>query len=100
VIIVLGKIAFDAYLNHARRRRLIASKAGFSFTHGAQYSLPDGRTLLCSYHPSLQNTNTGKLTEKMMLDVFKRARKLLAAWERKPSIQASPEFGLKQALPF
>jgi uracil-DNA glycosylase len=98
VIMVLGKIAFDAYLNHARRRRLIASKAGFNFTHGAQYALPDGRILLCSYHPSLQNTNTGKLTEKMMLDVFKRARKLLAAWERKPAIQASPEVRSKASV--
>jgi uracil-DNA glycosylase len=40
--------------------------------------MPDGRTLLCAFHPSLQNTNTGKLTEKMLLDVFKKARGLVA----------------------
>jgi uracil-DNA glycosylase family 4 len=79
VIILLGKIAFDAYLNHARRHNIIPSKAGFKFAHGAQYVLPDGRLLLCSYHPSLQNTNTGKLTEKMMLQVFRRARQLLTS---------------------
>jgi uracil-DNA glycosylase len=41
--------------------------------------MPDGRILLCAFHPSLQNTNTGKLTEKMLLDVFKKAKKLAGA---------------------
>ena len=77
VIVALGKIAFDAYVNYLKRCGLIASKAGFNFAHGAHYSLPDGRTLLCTYHPSLQNTNTGKLTEKMMLEVFESARRLV-----------------------
>jgi uracil-DNA glycosylase len=78
VVCVLGKIAFDSYLNHLKRSGLIASKAGFVFRHGEEYAVPQGRVLLCSYHPSLQNTNTGKLTEKMLLDVFKRAKKLVA----------------------
>jgi uracil-DNA glycosylase family 4 len=77
VIVALGKIAFDAYVNYLKRTGLISSKAGFNFAHGAHYSLPDGRTLLCTYHPSLQNTNTGKLTEKMMLEVFENARRLV-----------------------
>ncbi len=79
VVVVLGKIAFDAYLNFLRDRGLLMTKAGYVFAHGATYSLPDGRTLLCSFHPSLQNTNTGKLTEKMMVDVFRKARKLIVA---------------------
>lgn len=78
VVMVLGKIAFDAYLNYLKRRGLIASKAGFAFRHGVEYALPQGHVLLCAYHPSLQNTNTGKLTEKMLLDVFQRAKKLVA----------------------
>jgi uracil-DNA glycosylase family 4 len=78
VVTVLGKVGFDSYLAHLKRRGLIASKAGYTFAHGAEYPLPEGRVLLCAYHPSLQNTNTGKLTEKMLLDVFKRARKLIA----------------------
>jgi uracil-DNA glycosylase family 4 len=77
VVMVLGRIAFDAYLNFLKRQGLLKSKAGFVFAHGAHYPLPDGRTMLCSFHPSLQNTNTGKLTEKMMVDVLKKARKLM-----------------------
>jgi len=79
VVVVLGKIAFDAYLNYLKRRGDLKSKAGILFGHGETYNLPDGRTLLCSYHPSLQNTLTGKLTEKMFLDVFRKAGKLIAA---------------------
>src|ERR1700756_998906 len=78
VVIVLGKIAFDAYLNYLKRRGDLKSKAGFLFSHGETYKLPDGRTLLCSYHPSLQNTLTGKLTEKMFMDVFRKAKKIIA----------------------
>jgi len=77
IVVVLGRIAFDAYLNYLKRRGEVKSKAGFVFGHGANYQMTDGRTLLCAFHPSLQNTNTGKLTEKMLLDVFKQAKKLL-----------------------
>jgi uracil-DNA glycosylase family 4 len=77
VVLVLGKIAFDAYLNHVKAQGLIKNKSGFLFAHGAHYALTDSRILLCSYHPSLQNTLTGKLTEKMMVDVLRKARKLV-----------------------
>jgi uracil-DNA glycosylase family 4 len=77
VVVALGKIAFDAYLNYLKRSGSLQSKSGFVFGHGAEYPLPGGRVLLSAYHPSLQNTNTGKLTEKMLLDVFQRVRKLL-----------------------
>jgi len=77
VVVVLGKIAFDSYLNYLKRRGELKSKSGFLFGHGETYKLPNGRTLLCSYHPSLQNTLTGKLTEKMFVDVFKKAKKLI-----------------------
>jgi uracil-DNA glycosylase family 4 len=82
VVVALGKIAFDAYMNYLKRAGSLQSKSGFLFAHGAEYPLPGGRILLCAYHPSLQNTNTGKLTEKMLLDVFKRARKLMATARR------------------
>ena len=76
VVVALGKIGFDAYLNHLKRRGLIKSRAAYVFGHGRYYAMPDGRVLLASFHPSLQNTNTGKLTEAMFLEIFKLARRL------------------------
>ena len=76
VVVCLGKIAFDGFLNHQMRAGRIASRTGLVFGHGAEYELPGGLILLASYHPSLQNTNTGKLTRPMFLEVFMRARKL------------------------
>ena len=76
VVVCLGKIAFDGFLNHQLRAGRIAARAQFQFRHGAEYTLPGGITLMASYHPSLQNTNTGKLTRAMFLDVFTRAREL------------------------
>jgi uracil-DNA glycosylase family 4 len=77
VVVCLGKIAFDGLLAHARRIGLLAPRpAALSFAHGAQFALPNGLIVLASYHPSLQNTNTGKLTRPMFLDIFARARQL------------------------
>jgi uracil-DNA glycosylase family 4 len=76
VIVALGKIGFDAYLNYVKRRGLIASKKPYIFKHGASYRLPDGKTLLASYHPSNQNTQTGKLTRKMFVEIFQEAAEL------------------------
>jgi len=76
VIVALGKIGFDAYLNYVKRSGLIASKKTYIFKHGASYRLPDGKTLLASYHPSNQNTQTGKLTGKMFVEIFREAAEL------------------------
>jgi len=76
VIVALGRIAFDAYLNFLKRRKLIASKRDYEFRHGAEYALPHGPVLLASYHPSNQNTQTGKLTKQMFRKIFERAREL------------------------
>jgi uracil-DNA glycosylase family 4 len=76
VIVCLGKIAFDGCLAHLERTGVIPSKSGYRFAHAAEYALPNGLHLLASYHPSLQNTNTGKLTKPMLRSVFRRARKL------------------------
>jgi uracil-DNA glycosylase family 4 len=76
VIVALGRIGFEAYLNYLKRRKLIAGKGAYEFGHGAEFSLPDGRILLASYHPSNQNTQTGKLTKEMFRKIFKRARQL------------------------
>lgn len=76
VVVVLGKIAFDGYLNHLKRAGKLEKKSAYTFAHRAEYELPDGKTMLCSFHPSLQNTNTGRLTREMMLAVFQRAAML------------------------
>ena len=76
VIVALGKIAFEAYLNSLKRRGQISSKKPYLFKHAASYSMPDGKTLLASYHPSNQNTQTGKLTREMFLRIFREARRL------------------------
>jgi uracil-DNA glycosylase family 4 len=77
LVVALGRIGFEAYLNHLRRKGVIKTKAEYLFGHSLTYTMPNGRTLLTSYHPSNQNTNTGKLTEEMFTEIFRKARKLL-----------------------
>jgi uracil-DNA glycosylase family 4 len=74
VIVALGKIGFDSYLNYLKRRGLIRTRAPYVFAHGASYNMPDGKMLLASYHPSNQNTQTGKLTRPMFVEIFRKAR--------------------------
>src|ERR1700723_1712278 len=76
VVVCLGRIAFDGYLEHMERTGQCERKPRFKFSHGAEYALPGERYLVASYHPSLQNTNTGKLTRGMFFKVFERARVL------------------------
>ena len=77
VVVALGRIAFDSYLDVLKTRGVIASRAGFVFGHNREYRVaPAQPVLISSYHPSQQNTSTGKLTEKMLRDVFRRARRV------------------------
>jgi len=76
IVVCLGKIAFDGLMASLLRTGIVSSRRGFVFRHGAEFTLPDGRVVLCAYHPSLQNTNTGRLTRPMLLAVFHRAREL------------------------
>lgn len=75
VVVVLGKLAFDIYLSVLRDRGLIKSRSAFHFGHNVAH--PVTPLLISSYHPSQQNTSTGRLTDKMLLDVFQRARRAL-----------------------
>ena len=76
VIVALGRIGFEAYLNYLKRRKQIASKKDYLFAHAAEYAIAPAHTLLASYHPSNQNTQTGKLTKGMFQKIFIRAREL------------------------
>ena len=76
VVVCLGRIAFDGLLARESRLGHLLKRADFVFAHAAEYTLPSGLVAIASYHPSLQNTNTGKLTRAMLMSVFKRARKL------------------------
>ena len=90
VVVPLGKIAFDAYLGAHRERnpreydttgmfgdRRPRSARRPQFGHGATHALPGGIQLVASYHPSQQNTQTGRLTRQMFEDVFATVRQLL-----------------------
>jgi uracil-DNA glycosylase family 4 len=76
VVVCLGKIAFDGYLAHLLAAGVIARKSLYRFAHAAEYILPNGLHLLASYHPSLRNTNTGRLNAAMFIRIFVRARAL------------------------
>jgi uracil-DNA glycosylase family 4 len=87
VVVCLGKIAFDGYASHLIRTGRIANRKGWVFRHGAEYSLPDGQHIVATYHPSLQNTNTGLLTRSMFRDIFLRARELAEL----PTLELAPK---------
>jgi uracil-DNA glycosylase len=76
VVVCLGRIAFDGLLAHEARTGKPPARSALVFAHGAEYTLPSGLIAITSYHPSLQNTNTGKLTRPMLLAVFRRSRAL------------------------
>jgi uracil-DNA glycosylase family 4 len=75
VVVVLGKIAFDTYLTILKASGAINRMADFRFGHNVLYPLRPA--LLCSYHPSQQNTSTGKLTQEMLDGIFVRAAALI-----------------------
>jgi uracil-DNA glycosylase family 4 len=77
VVVALGKLAFDNYLDVLKSRGIIRSRASFVFGHNKEFRTAPGQPMLISsYHPSQQNTSTGKLTEAMLAAVFRRARRL------------------------
>jgi len=77
VVLPLGRIAFEAWLRAAGWWETLAPADRPRFIHGSQITLPDGTALLSSYHPSRQNTNTGRLTRTMWHEIFRRARRLV-----------------------
>ena len=77
-VLALGRIAFDAYLTLLKQRGAMGSRAAYRFAHGASFSLPGGLPrLFASYHPSQQNTQTGRLTPAMFAGVLRQVRRFL-----------------------
>ena len=84
VVLSLGRIAHDSWLKAAGWWATLEPRDRPTFAHGAVTILPDGVALVASYHPSRQNTNTGRLTRAMWHGVFDRVRRLLATGRRTP----------------
>jgi uracil-DNA glycosylase len=83
-VLALGKIALDAYLSTLIEQSKITIRAPYKFGHGASYKLPGVLPrLFASYHPSQQNTNTGRLTPAMFLGVLRQIRRYLSSGDRK-----------------
>ncbi|WP_075501564.1 uracil-DNA glycosylase [Candidatus Pelagibacter communis] len=74
VIVTLGKVAFDNCTKLYKQKFYIKKK--FTFKHGKTQLLPNGIIILSSYHPSPRNVNTKLVTNKMMVNLFKKAKKL------------------------
>ncbi len=79
VVVALGRIGHEAYLRASGWWERLAPRARPAFGHGAEAVLPDGRVLIASFHPSRQNTQTGRLTRAMWQSVFDRARALVTS---------------------
>ncbi len=82
VVVALGKIAFDSFLKAYQENGGVVPKPRPQFGHGSVAELERGLTLLGSYHPSQQNTFTGRLTREMFYAVFKKARDILESRRR------------------
>jgi len=77
-VLALGKIAWDAYLEILKRRRVIESRARFKFAHGAEEEVAPGTPRLFGvYHPSQQNTQTGRVTLAMYAQVLRRIQRFV-----------------------
>jgi len=84
VVLALGKVAWDTYLGILKDRGAIESRAPFAFAHGAEAKFPgDGPMLVGAFHPSQQNTQTGKLTPAMYAEVLSRITRLLKSFQSK-----------------
>jgi uracil-DNA glycosylase family 4 len=89
VVVCLGRLAFDTYLSVLQRDGVIGSRAAFRFEHGAVHSSLSP-VVISSYHPSQQNTSTGRLTREMLHGIFETARDVLSNSSGRPAARDKP----------
>ena len=77
IIITLGKVAFDNCLKYFKKKYNLTKK--MHFKHGKSYSLPGNITLIPCYHPSPRNVNTKLISEKMIISLFRKAKRISKA---------------------
>ncbi len=77
VVVCLGRIGFEAFLRFGQSQGWVDKLSRYKFEHGAEHVLHGKLTVLCAFHPSQQNTFTGRLTRPMLLSVFRRAAELV-----------------------
>ncbi len=78
VVICLGRLGFDAIMRLYKTRGWFhGPRSAYPFAHGAEHPIANAPTVICSYHPSQQNTFTGRLTEPMLDSVFQRAQQII-----------------------
>lgn len=99
VVLVLGRIGWEHWLRAAGWWESLGVRDRPEFSHGAETTLPDGTVLISSFHPSRQNTNTGRLTRPMWRNVFERIRTILPAGRRSPASPYDPQESRRRALP-
>jgi uracil-DNA glycosylase len=85
VVVTLGRIGWESWLLASGWWARLQPRARPTFRHGEETTLPDGTMLVASYHPSRQNTNTGRLTRPMWHEVFRRVRSLVEASHPQPA---------------
>jgi uracil-DNA glycosylase len=77
-ILALGGIALNTYLDLLKRKGIIESRAAYGFAHGANFAMPAGLPrIFAAYHPSQQNTQTGRLTPAMFAQILRQIKKFL-----------------------
>jgi len=77
VILALGKVAFESVIGTMKELKLLEQNAKFNFAHGAKLQTNNGKIIIASFHPSQQNTFTGKLTKPMFDGIFGRIKSIM-----------------------
>jgi uracil-DNA glycosylase len=99
VVLALGRIGWDSWLRAAGWWTRLTPQERPNFGHGAEAVLPDGTVLVASFHPSRQNTNTGRLTRPMWHGVFERIRTILPSAPLQPASPSAQRESRTEALP-